>query len=62
MGFCGFQGCLILSILPCSLLAPAVKDHGTVLEDTTYSLVAFPVKDNYEGRLYSMDWIEKVCH
>jgi hypothetical protein len=26
----------------------------------TYSLVAFPAKDNYEGRLYPLEWIKKV--
>lgn len=29
-------------------------------DDITYSLVAFPAKDNYEGRLYPLEWIEKV--
>lgn len=29
--------------------------------DVTFSLVAYPSKDNYEGRLYPMDWINKVC-
>lgn len=29
--------------------------------DVTYSLVAFPAKDNYEGRLYPLEWIKKVC-
>jgi hypothetical protein len=32
------------------------KDNG----DVTYSLVAFPAKDNYEGRLYPLEWIQKV--
>lgn len=27
---------------------------------TIYSLFAFPAKDNYEGRLYPLDWIAKV--
>jgi hypothetical protein len=26
----------------------------------TLSLVAYPSKDNYEGRLYSLDWVKKV--
>jgi len=29
--------------------------------DVTFSLVAYPSKDNYEGRLYPLDWINKVC-
>ncbi|KAF8061336.1 malate dehydrogenase [Scenedesmus sp. PABB004] len=27
-------------------------------DDVTYSLLAFPLKDNYEGRLYPQAWIE----
>jgi hypothetical protein len=26
----------------------------------TFSLVAYPSKDNYEGRLYPLDWITQV--
>lgn len=28
--------------------------------DVTYSLVAYPAKDNYEGRFYPLAWIDKV--
>lgn len=28
--------------------------------NVTYSLVAYPTKDNYEGRLYPWDWVSKV--
>lgn len=39
--------------------------HGGHIEpavnhSTTYSLVAFPAKDNYEGVLYPLDWVDKV--
>jgi hypothetical protein len=27
---------------------------------TTFSLMAFPAKDNYEGLLYPLEWISKV--
>jgi hypothetical protein len=27
---------------------------------TTYSLLAFPAKDNYEGVLYPLQWVDKV--
>jgi hypothetical protein len=26
----------------------------------THHLVAYPAKDNYEGRIYPLDWIEQV--
>lgn len=26
----------------------------------TYSLMGYPPKDNYEGRMYPLDWISKV--
>lgn len=29
-------------------------------ENVTYSLVAYPPKDNYEGRLYDWNWVKKV--
>jgi hypothetical protein len=27
----------------------------------THHLVAYPAKDNYEGRIYPLEWIEQVC-
>jgi hypothetical protein len=27
----------------------------------THHLVAYPAKDNYEGRMYPLDWIQQVC-
>lgn len=35
--------------------APTVSDS-----QVTYSLVAYPAKDNYEGRLYPWDWVQMV--
>jgi hypothetical protein len=29
--------------------------------NVTYSLVAYPPKDNLEGRLYDWSWVAKVC-
>jgi hypothetical protein len=29
--------------------------------NVTYSLVAYPPKDNLEGRLYDWNWVAKVC-
>jgi hypothetical protein len=26
----------------------------------THHLVAYPAKDNYEGRMYPLDWIQRV--
>ncbi|KAI8471068.1 MAG: pyridoxal phosphate-dependent transferase [Monoraphidium minutum] len=44
------------------LASPPPKDAGGVTPeaDVTYSLVAYPAKDNFEGRLYPLDWIDKV--
>ncbi|KAI8463606.1 MAG: pyridoxal phosphate-dependent transferase [Monoraphidium minutum] len=28
--------------------------------EVTYSLVAYPAKDNYEGRIYPLSWIDKI--
>lgn len=40
----------------------AAADPTTAAGDsaTTYSLLAFAAKDNFEGRLYPLDWIAKV--
>lgn len=35
-------------------------DAAAAAARTTFSLVAYPSKDNYEGRLHSLDWIDKV--
>ncbi|GBF95159.1 molybdenum cofactor sulfurase [Raphidocelis subcapitata] len=43
------------------LHSPPVSEVGGVDDGfATYSLAAFPAKDNYEGRLYPLDWIEKI--
>lgn len=34
------------------------KNNGTAVP--TYSLLAYPAKDNYEGVLYPLDWVHKV--
>lgn len=39
--------------------AAAAAAHN-VTSATTFSLVAYPSKDNYEGRLYPLDWVEQV--
>ena len=40
--------------------APAAAAAGSARNGLTYSLVAYPAKDNYEGRLYPLDWVHKV--
>lgn len=47
---------------PCNLRHPPVSEVEGGAGDglVTYSLAAFPAKDNYEGRLYPLDWIDKV--
>jgi len=48
---------LILSTPPPTVKSKQPHKAGG---EVTYSLVAFPAKDNYEGRLYPLDWINKV--
>lgn len=36
------------------------KGKGEDGGELTYSLAAFPAKDNYEGRLYPLEWISKI--
>ncbi|KIZ00907.1 hypothetical protein MNEG_7052 [Monoraphidium neglectum] len=39
---------------------PPEDDQGAAADDVTYSLVAYPSKDNLEGRMYPLDWIQRV--
>lgn len=40
-------------------LRPGVQ-AGSKSVAPTYSLLAYPAKDNYEGVLYPLDWVKKV--
>jgi hypothetical protein len=36
------------------------QDHNTSSSSSTCHLVAYPAKDNYEGRLYPQQWVKQV--
>lgn len=36
------------------------KGAGAAAAATTFSLAAFPAKDNYEGRLYPLSWVNRI--
>lgn len=56
----GMQAWLNISNGSSSISATAATAAEDSPGNVTYSLVAYPIKDNYEGRLYPWEWVGKV--